>query len=98
MCVSGVDKGLYITCSHYTNVVHPVKTLFTGMTRDGTFLIEHGALTQPVKTLRFTQSILEVLLHVQDIGREQRRLNDYLPVVAPALRSAAFNFTGITGS
>lgn len=95
--IRGVDKGLYVTRFHYTNTVHPVKTLFTGMTRDGTFLIENGELTRPVKNLRFTQSILEALSHVQAIGRERIQCTDYLPVVAPALRTAKFNFTGITG-
>ncbi|HEX3641454.1 MAG TPA: metallopeptidase TldD-related protein, partial [Ktedonobacteraceae bacterium] len=76
----------------------PIKTLFTGMTRDGTFLIEHGELTRPVKNLRFTQSILDVLRDVQAIGRERVQWIEYLSaIVAPALRSARFNFTGITG-
>lgn len=96
--IKGVDKGIYVTRFHYTNIVHPVKTLFTGMTRAGTFLIEHGELTHPVKNLRFTQSILDVLQNVQAIGRERIQCIDYLPVVAPALRSARFNFTGITGT
>jgi predicted Zn-dependent protease len=68
------------------------------MTRDGTFLIEHGELTRPVKNLRFTQSILDALRDVQAIGSERIQCTDYLPVVAPALRTARFNFTGITGS
>ena len=96
--LKGVERGLYVTRFHYTNVVHPVKTLFTGMTRDGTFLIEHGELTQPVKNLRFTQNILDALREVQAIGRERIQCTEYLPVVAPALRVARFNFTGITGS
>ena len=95
--IKGIDRGLYVTRFHYTNAVHPVKTLFTGMTRDGTFLIEHGELTRPVKNLRFTQSILEALSNVQAIGRERIQCCDYLPVMAPAVRIAKFNFTGITG-
>ncbi|HZR39468.1 MAG TPA: TldD/PmbA family protein [Ktedonobacteraceae bacterium] len=94
--IRGVDRGIYVTRFHYTNTVHPVKTLFTGMTRDGTFLIEHGELTRPIKNLRFTQSILDTLRDAQAIGRERILCSDYLPVVAPALRSACFNFTGIT--
>ncbi|HEY4036435.1 MAG TPA: TldD/PmbA family protein [Ktedonobacteraceae bacterium] len=94
--IKGVERGIYITRFHYTNTVHPIKTLFTGMTRDGTFLIEHGELTRPIKNLRFTQSILDVLREVQAIGRERIQWTDYGTVVAPALRSARFNFTGIT--
>jgi PmbA protein len=96
--LKGVERGIYVTRFHYTNTVHPVKTLFTGMTRDGTFLIEHGELTRPVKNLRFTQSILDALRDVQAIGSERIQCTDYLPVVAPALRTARFNFTGITDS
>ena len=96
--IKGVDKGIYVTRFHYTNVLHPVKTLFTGMTRDGTFLIEHGELTRPVKNLRFTQSILSVLRDVEALGRERLLCTDYINAVAPALRTASFNFTGITGA
>jgi predicted Zn-dependent protease len=96
--IRGVDRGIYVTRFHYTNTVHPVKTLFTGMTRDGTFLIEHGELTSPVKNFRFTQSILDVLRDVQAIGSERIQCRDYLPVLAPALRASGFHFTGVTGS
>ncbi len=96
--IRGVDRGIYVTRFHYTNTVHPVKTLFTGMTRDGTFLIEHGELTSPVKNFRFTQSILDALRDVQAIGRERIRCRDYTPVVAPAVRIGSFSFTGVTGT
>ncbi len=94
--IRGVDRGIYVTRFHYTNTVHPVKTLFTGMTRDGTFLIEHGELTSPVKNFRFTQSILDALRDIQAIGRERIQCSDYIPVVAPALRISSFHFTGVT--
>lgn len=92
----GIEKGIYVTRFHYTNVVHPSKTLFTGMTRDGTFLIEHGEITRPVKSFRFTQSVLETLNSVQKVGRERVQSRDYITVVAPALRVGVFNFTGVT--
>ncbi len=96
--IKGIERGIYVTRFHYTNTVHPVKTLFTGMTRDGTFLIEHGELTRPVKNLRFTQSILDILREVEAIGQERIQCTDYLTVVAPALRAPRFHFTGITGA
>ena len=95
--IKGVDHGIYVTRFHYTNAVHPVKTLLTGMTRDGTFLIEHGELSSPVKNMRFTQSILDALRDVQAIGRERGQFFEYLNIVAPALRTGRFNFTGVTG-
>ena len=94
----GIDRGIYVTRFHYTNTVHPVKSLFTGMTRDGTYLIEHGELTSPVKNFRFTQSILDALRDVQAIGSERIQCRDYVPVAAPALRISSFQFTGVTGA
>lgn len=96
--IKGVDHGIYVTRFHYTNAVHPVKTLLTGMTRDGTFLIEHGELAHPIKNMRFTQSILNALRDVQAIGREPVQFTNFTTVVAPALRIGRFNFTGVTAS
>jgi len=96
--LKGIDHGLYVTRFHYTNILHPVKTLFTGMTRDGTFLIEYGEVTRPVKNLRFTQSILAALSSVQAVGSERNQCCEMVNIVAPALRIGSFNFTGITGS
>jgi PmbA protein len=93
--IKGVDRGVYVTRFHYTNVVHPVKAVFTGMTRDGTFLIEHGELTQPVKNFRFVQGVFEALQSVTGIGRDQRVGQDYIAVLAPALRVGSWSFTGV---
>ncbi len=92
----GIERGVYVTRFHYCNVVHPVRTLFTGMTRDGTFLIEHGELTRPVKSFRFTQSILETLAAVEAISKQRLQVRDYTATVVPAIRSGKFNFTGLT--
>ena len=50
-----------MTRFHYTNPVHPKLAIVTGMTRDGTFLVEGGRIVGPVRNLRFTQSYLEAL-------------------------------------
>lgn len=92
----GIERGVYVTRFHYCNIVHPVRTLFTGMTRDGTFLIEDGELTKPVKSFRFTQSILETLSAAEAISHQRVQVRDYTTVVVPALRSGKFNFTGLT--
>jgi predicted Zn-dependent protease len=92
----GVERGVYVTRFHYTNVVHPVRTLFTGMTRDGTFLIEHGELAQPVKSFRFTQSIWDALAGVEALSRDRVQARDFAPAVVPAIRLAQWNFTGAT--
>jgi PmbA protein len=94
--IRGVERGIYVTRFHYTNVVHPVRTLFTGMTRDGTFLIERGELAQPVKSFRFTQSIWEALGSVEALSRERIQSRDYMTTVAPAIRAGRWQFTGVT--
>ncbi len=95
--LAGIGRGLWITRFHYVNVVHPTETILTGMTRDGTFLIENGHITRPVHNLRFTQSVLEALSSVEAIGRERRMLQDEVGgTCVPALRIAGFNFTSVT--
>jgi predicted Zn-dependent protease len=55
----GIERGIWVTRFHYLGVVHPLLTILTGMTRDGTFLIENGEITRPIKNLRFNQNVLE---------------------------------------
>ena len=47
--IRSIRKGIYVTRFHYTNVVEPMKAVITGMTRDGTFLIEEGEIKGPDK-------------------------------------------------
>jgi PmbA protein len=55
----GIERGIWVTRFHYLGIVHPLLTILTGMTRDGTFLIENGEITRPIKNLRFNQNVLE---------------------------------------
>jgi predicted Zn-dependent protease len=95
--IAGTERGVYVTRFWYTRTVHPREAVITGMTRDGTFLIEHGELVAPVRNLRFTQSYVEALAGTEAVGREVRRLWIEPGMrSAPALKLAAFNFTGRT--
>ncbi len=95
--IGGLDRGLLVTRFHYTNPVHPKLALITGMTRDGTFLVEGGKIVGPVRNLRFTQSYLDALAGVVAVGRERRTLKGFLGgVVVPAVRIANWTFTGTT--
>ena len=92
--IAGVERGILITRFHYVNIVHPMETILTGMTRDGTFLIEGGAVTRPLKNLRFTQSIMAALSHVTALEHTQTLINqEGLYCLAPALRVEGFTFT-----
>jgi predicted Zn-dependent protease len=95
--IGGLERGLLVTRFHYTNPVHPKLAIVTGMTRDGTFLVEGGRIVGPVKNLRFTQSYLDALAGVEAIGSERRCLRGFLGgVVTPAIRIASWTFTGGT--
>jgi PmbA protein len=95
--IGGLDRGLLVTRFHYTNPVHPKLGIVTGMTRDGTFLVEQGEVVGPVRNLRYTQSYLSALAGVTAVGRERRLLRGFLgSVLVPGLRLEAFEFTGAT--
>jgi len=95
--IGGMDRGLLVTRFHYTNPVHPKLAIVTGMTRDGTFLVEGGRVVGPVRNLRFTQSYLAALAGVVAVGRERKTLKGFLGgVVVPPLRIDNWTFTGGT--
>lgn len=91
--IAATERGVLVTRFHYTNMVHPVRTVFTGMTRDGTFLIEDGKIAGGVRNLRFTQSILDALSRVDMLGRDGAAGDR---VWAPAVRIQGFNFSSAT--
>jgi PmbA protein len=95
--VGGLDRGLLVTRFHYTNVVHPKLAIVTGMTRDGTFLVERGEIVGPVRNLRFTQSYLDALAGVSAVSSSRKTIRGFLgAAVVPALRIDAWTFTGVT--
>jgi PmbA protein len=102
---SQVERGVYVTRLWYANVVRPKETLITAVTRDGTFLIEDGKVTRPLRDLRLTDSVLGILSRTQALTREQKLTSDgefygrrfAYGVVCPALRADAVRFTGAAG-
>jgi predicted Zn-dependent protease len=95
--IAGLDRGLLVTRFHYTNPVHPKLAIITGMTRDGTFLVEDGRIVGPVRNLRFTQSYLEALACTVGVAHERKTLKGFLGgVVVPAIRLDGWTFTGTT--
>jgi predicted Zn-dependent protease len=102
--VKSVRRGIYVTRFHYTNVVEPMKAVITGMTRDGTFLIEGGEIKRPVKNLRFTESILKALSRVTAVSRGRKICSEgtvysrrfVTGTVVPAVKIDGFNFSGVS--
>jgi predicted Zn-dependent protease len=97
-----IERGVYVTRLWYTNPVRPKETLITGMTRDGTFLIEDGRITRPLVDLRLTDSALGIFDRVQDLGRHPRLVTEgefygrrfAYGAVCPPLRASSMRFTG----
>ena len=96
--ISSVERGVFVTRFHYVNIEDPVRATLTGMTRDGTLMIEGGRLTYPVRNLRFTQSAVEALANVSAVGSCVAALgeDDGMSVRVPALTIDGFSFTGQT--
>jgi PmbA protein len=97
-----VDRGVYVTRLWYANVVRPKETLVTAVTRDGTFLIEEGRVTRPLRDLRLTDSVLGILSRTQALTGRQTLTSDgefygrrfAFGVVCPALLASSVRFTG----
>jgi predicted Zn-dependent protease len=102
--IQSVRRGIYVTRFHYTNVVEPMKAVITGMTRDGTFLIEEGEIKRPIKNLRFTESIMRALSQVTAISKDRRICSEgtvysrrfVTGTVVPAIKIDGFNFSGVS--
>jgi predicted Zn-dependent protease len=92
--IAGVKRGIYVTRFHYTNWIDRRQTVFTGLTRDGTYLIEDGKIVRPIRNLRFTQNITSALNHISGLTAERKKLGGVMHV--PAARIEKFHFTGKT--
>jgi predicted Zn-dependent protease len=91
------DRGILLTRVWYVREVDPSSKIVTGMTRDGTFLIEHGKIKSGVKNLRFNESIIDMLSRVEALGPAVRAAGEETgPAVVPAMKVAFFNFESTT--
>lgn len=94
-----VKKGLLVTRLWYVRVLNPKTLNVTGMTRDGTFLIENGKIVRPVRNLRFNQSIPEALNHVVGIENKLTPLASFegdLIGLAPTVHIDRWQFSSGT--
>jgi len=91
--IKDTKHGVFVTRFHYTNAVDPTKAILTGLTRDGTFLIENGKLSKPVMNLRYTDSMLSALKNIPMVGKELQQTGDS---TAPAMKLQKLRFTGVT--
>jgi len=89
---SGVERCILVTRFWYVNVVDPMKVILTGMTRDGTFLVENGKVKTGIRNFRFNQNVIELLNSIKAASQPVRSGG----CVVPGLLVTGFNFTSGT--
>ncbi len=102
--IANTKKGILVTRLHYTNVIDPYKLIITGMTRDGTFLIEDGRIKKGIKNLRFTENLIEAFNRVEAISKKAELVADEPGyggrmahgMVVPSVKIKDFTFTSAT--
>lgn len=105
MIASSEDPTIYVTRFHYTNIADRKNVVLTGMTKDGTFLVEQGEIVAPAVNLRYLQGVVEAFNHIEMIS-ELTLVHDpagygaLIPssTVAPALKIRHVRFVGSTGA
>jgi predicted Zn-dependent protease len=86
-----------VTRLWYIREVDPYEKILTGMTRDGTFLVEHGKVQSGVRNFRFNQSLVQMLRNVEALGPAVRASGEEsIDMVVPPVTVREFNFTETT--
>jgi PmbA protein len=91
--IAETKRGIFVTTFHYVNPVEPTKVVLTGLTRDGTFLIENGEVSKPIVNMRFTDSMLSALRNIPLIGRE---LDMVEMTTVPSMKLERLRFVGVS--
>jgi predicted Zn-dependent protease len=99
--IRSTERGLLVTRLWYIRPVDPRTILYTGLTRDGTFLIENGSITSAVKNLRWNESPVFMLNNVEMLSPPVRvSANESgdvdSAVVVPAVKARDFTFTSLS--
>ena len=97
--IQNTKRGILVTRLWYIREVDPRTMLFTGLTRDGTFLIEDGKISKPVKNFRFNESPVAMLGNIETMGPSERTTGseiDDWPVCVPPLLVKEFNFASLS--
>ena len=98
--VAGTKRGVLVTRFWYVRPVDPMTNLFTGLTRDGCFLVEDGKVARPVKNFRWNETPVKMLRNIEAMGPSKRvitseqDLNSYQ--VYPALKVTDFTFSSLS--
>jgi predicted Zn-dependent protease len=99
--IASIQRGVLITRFWYIRGLNPRTISYTGLTRDGTFLVENGQISRPVNNFRFNQSMVSLLQNVEMLGRPTRvaageNSSVSAPIVVPALKVRRFNLASVS--
>ena len=95
--IASTDRGILVTRLWYIREVDPYEKILTGMTRDGTFLVEKGKVVCGLRNFRFNQSLIEMLSNVAEMSAPVRTSGEEsFDMVVPAMKVHGFNFTEVT--
>jgi predicted Zn-dependent protease len=99
--IGSTERGLLVTRFWYIRGVDPRTILFTGLSRDGTYLIENGEISHPVKNMRYNESPIFLLNNVEMMGEPVRVSSSESGGIAPAvwvppIKARDFTFTSLS--
>jgi predicted Zn-dependent protease len=99
--VARTERGLLLTCLWYIRQVDPATLLCTGLTRDGVYVVENGAVVGAANNFRFNESPVDLLTRATEVGTPVRslgrELGEYLNrTIMPPLRIPDFNMSSVS--
>jgi PmbA protein len=95
--IASTERGILVTRLWYIREVDPYEKIVTGMTRDGTFLIENGRVRHGVRNFRLNESLIHMLSNVEAMSVPLRSCGEEsFDMVVPAMKIRDFNFTEVT--
>jgi len=95
--IRSTERGILVTRLWYIRDVDPYEKILTGMTRDGTFLVEDGRVTGGIRNFRFNQSVIEMLSNVEMLGPAVRASGEEsFEMVVPSMKVRDFHFSEVT--
>ena len=95
--IRSTERGILVTRLWYIREVEPFEKVLTGMTRDGTFLVENGRVQCGVRNFRFNESLIHMLSNVEAMSTPVRSCGEEsFDMVVPAMKVRDFNFTEVT--
>ncbi len=95
--IASTERGVLVTRLWYIREVEPFEKMLTGMTRDGTFLVENGRVQGGIRNFRLNESLIHMLSNVETMSTPGRSCGEEsFDMVVPAMKIRDFNFTEVT--